>query len=70
MSNHTDVELDLDELRRVPTVSVERAGVFLGVSRAFAYSMAKSGTLPVIHLGARRVRVSSAKLLEMLGVDV
>ena len=58
--------LDMDELRRSPTISVERAGQFLGVSRAYAYDMARSGVLPTIALGARRKRVPSAALLRML----
>ncbi|WP_326544680.1 helix-turn-helix domain-containing protein [Mycobacterium sp. 2-64] len=49
-----------------PTVSVERAGQYLGVSRAFAYQMAREGLLPTIKLGARRVRVPAAALLRML----
>lgn len=69
MSNQTSTAPDIDELRRVPTVSVEQAGRYLGVSRGFAYAMAREGSLPVIHLGPRRVRVPSAKLLAMLGVE-
>ncbi len=70
MSNRTNTTLDIDDLRRRPTVSVEEAGRFLGVSRAYAYTMAREGRLPVIQLGTRRVRVPSAKLLAMLGLEV
>lgn len=70
MTNQTDTTLDINQLRRLPTVSVEEAGRYLGVSRAFAYSMVRAGDLPVIRLGTRRVRVPTAKLLEMLGIAV
>ena len=57
----------LEELRSgPPTVSVPRAGQYLGVSRAYAYAMAREGLLPVIRLGEHRVRVSSVGLLRML----
>jgi excisionase family DNA binding protein len=60
--------LTLDDLRREGvTVSVERSSEYLGVSRAFAYQMAKDGRLPVIKLGHRRMRVITAALLRMLG---
>ena len=40
----TQTPLTLDELRSgPPTVSVEVAGQYLGVSRAYAYAMARSG---------------------------
>lgn len=57
----------LERLRQgPPTVSIETAAEYLGVSRAFAYSMAKTGRLPVIHLSAKRKRVPTSKLLKML----
>ncbi len=57
----------LDELRDgPPTVSVPRAAQYLGVSRAYAYAMARDGRLPVIRLSEHRVRVSSFGLLRML----
>ncbi|KUI03933.1 DNA-binding protein [Mycolicibacterium acapulense] len=57
----------LDELRNgPPTISVERAGKVLGVSRAYAYAMARDGRLPTIRLGAKRLRVSAVGLLRML----
>ncbi len=60
--------LTLDELRSgPPTISVERAAQYLGVSRAYAYAMAREGRLPAIKLGAKRVRVPSAGLLRLLG---
>lgn len=69
MSTQASTTPDIDQLRHVPTVSVEEAGRYLGVSRAFAYTMVRNGDLPVIRLGTRRVRVPSAKLLRMLGVE-
>lgn len=60
-------DLTLDALRDgPPTVSVDRAAEYLGVSRAYGYVMAREGRLPVLKLGPRRVRVSSAGLLRML----
>ncbi|TRW88265.1 helix-turn-helix domain-containing protein [Mycolicibacterium sp. 018/SC-01/001] len=61
----------LDELRSGPaTISVEEAARFLGVSRAYAYVMVREGHLPVIRLGTKRVRVPSAALARLLGVEL
>lgn len=58
----------LDELRSgPPTISIEEAAQYLGVSRAYAYQMAREGRLPTIKLGERRVRVPALTLLKMLG---
>lgn len=58
----------LDELRTGPaTISIDRATQYLGVSRAYGYTMAREGTLPTIKLGNRRVRVPALALLRMLG---
>jgi len=35
------------------TITVEQAGVILGVSRALAYQMANNGQLPIIRCGHR-----------------
>ncbi|MBF6070135.1 excisionase family DNA-binding protein [Nocardia farcinica] len=59
----------LNELRTTATVSVERAGEYLGVSRGYAYAMARDGRLPVIKVGPRRMRVKSAALLAMIESD-
>jgi len=57
----------LDELRSgPPTVSVPRAGEYLGVSRACAYKGAREGWLPTIKIGDRRRVVPTAALLRML----
>ena len=61
----------LDELRSGPTtISVEEAARYLGVSRAYAYAMVREGRLPVIRLGIKRVRVPSAALARLLGVEL
>ncbi|MGY4652501.1 helix-turn-helix domain-containing protein [Mycobacterium sp. URHB0021] len=58
----------LDELRGgPPTLSIEQAAQYLGVSRGYGYTMAREGRLPTIKLGARRVRVPALALLKMLG---
>jgi len=37
------------------TVTVEEAGVLLGIGRGLAYEMAKTGRLPVLRFGKRMV---------------
>jgi excisionase family DNA binding protein len=60
----------LDELRSgPPTLSIEQAAQYLGVSRAYGYAMAREGRLPTIKLGTRRVRVPTLVLLKLLGGD-
>lgn len=50
-----------------PTVSVERAGRILGISRRSAYRAAKNGDLPTFRIG-QRLLVPRKRLLEMLGI--
>ena len=58
----------LDELRSgPPTLSIEQAARYLGVSRGYGYAMARDGRLPTIKLGERRARVPALALLKMLG---
>ncbi|GGK44817.1 helix-turn-helix domain-containing protein [Nocardia camponoti] len=59
---------DIESLRQHPTVSIEDAGKLLGISRSYAYAMARSGHLPTIALGVRRRRVPTAALLRLLQV--
>ena len=68
MSTHTaKTVLTLDDLRAEGvTVSIERAGLYLGVSRAYAYQMGREGLLPTIKLGSKRVRVPTAALIKLL----
>jgi excisionase family DNA binding protein len=51
-----------------PTITVERAGRVLGISRGLAYQAAASGEIPTLHLG-RRLLVPTRRLLEMLGAE-
>lgn len=48
------------------TVSVQEAGEILGIGRVLAYRLAKSGELPVLRLGQRRLRVPTAALEEWM----
>jgi excisionase family DNA binding protein len=59
----------VDYLRLHPTVSVEQAAMLLGVSRAYAYHLTRTGEMDAITLGANRFRVKSASLLRVLGED-
>lgn len=53
-----------------PAISVERACKMLGVSRRSAYgAVAARGELPTFRLGGR-MRVPTAKVLELLGLGV
>lgn len=59
--------MDLDPTER-PTISVDEAADVLGISRGSAYQAAHNGELPVIVIG-RRLRVPTARLVAMLGLD-
>jgi len=59
----------IEELRSEATVSIPRAAQVLGVSRSYAYQLAAAGDLPVIRLGAKRVRVPTVALRRMLGIE-
>ncbi|MGA7678316.1 MAG: helix-turn-helix domain-containing protein [Dehalococcoidia bacterium] len=48
------------------TMTVEEAGEALGISRATAYLLAKTGDIPVIRLGERRLVVPIKALDELL----
>jgi excisionase family DNA binding protein len=61
MSIRQEENLNVERL----TISVEQAGVMLGVSRVLAYQMANNGQLPVIRCG-RRLLVSRRALEAML----
>ncbi len=56
--------MTLEELP--PTISVERAGQILGISRRSAYRAAARGELPTFKVG-RRLLVPTARLLDLLG---
>ena len=52
-----------------PTISVERASELLGFSRDAVYEALRNGTfpVPVIKLGAQKVRIPTRPLLALLG---
>jgi excisionase family DNA binding protein len=52
-----------------PTLTVEEAGRYLGISRPTAYEAAKNGTLPVLRVN-RRLLVPTAALRRMLALDM
>ncbi|CAN5321102.1 hypothetical protein BH20ACT8_BH20ACT8_02170 [soil metagenome] len=56
--------MTLEELP--PTVSVERAGEILGISRRSAYRAAARGELPTFKVN-RRLLVPTPRLLDLLG---
>jgi excisionase family DNA binding protein len=49
-----------------PTVSIDEAGVMLGISRRSAYRAAARGEIPTLRLG-RRLLVPTPRLLTLLG---
>jgi excisionase family DNA binding protein len=51
-----------------PTMSVMEAAGLLGVSREAAYDGVRRGDIPSIRVG-RAIRVPTAKLAAMLGID-
>ena len=51
-----------------PTLSIDEAAALCGIGRNAAYRAAHRGDLPSLRFG-RRIRVPTARLLEMLGVD-
>lgn len=58
----------LEELRAVTTVTITRAGAFIGLSPATSYRAANDGSLPTIQVGKHR-RVPTPLLLQLLGLD-
>jgi excisionase family DNA binding protein len=60
--------MDLDELRRLGTISVPQAGEVLGLGRDASYAAAERGEIPVLRVG-RAMRVPAPRLLAMLGGD-
>lgn len=53
--------------RTTPTLTVPKAGAYLGLGRDSSYNAAKRGELPTIRIGRRTV-VPTAALLAMLGI--
>ena len=60
--NRTPGEYKMDKL----TMSIEEAAKVLGVGRNFCYELAKTGQLPTIRLGSRRLVVPRIALERML----
>jgi hypothetical protein len=52
----------------VPTVSVEEAGAWFGLSRSSAYEAVRRGELPSIRF-SRSIRVPVARCRVLLGID-
>ena len=66
--NCTQGEYEMDKL----TMSIEEAAKVLGVGRNFCYELAKTGQLPTIRLGSRRLvipRIALEKMLEPADVQ-
>ncbi len=61
------ITADLPDPRTEPTLSVERAGEILNLSRTSAYAGVRSGEIPSIKVG-KRILVPTARLLDMLGL--
>ncbi len=59
-------DLPPTDWRERPTVSVEQAGVLIGVSRGLAYEAVRSGEIPSIRVG-KRLLVPVAALRRLLG---
>lgn len=58
----------IEDLKGRATITVEEAAEILGISRGTAYEAARSGQLPVLSLGRRRL-VPVPRLLAMLGIE-
>lgn len=65
MSMYQGVKMDTEKSERL-TMTVGEAGKVLGISRATAYMLAKTGGIPVIHLGMRRLVVPKIAIERML----
>lgn len=59
----------LEDIQGRATISVEEAGQLLSVSRPTAYALARTGEIPVLRLGARRVVVPVGAFLRMCGFE-
>jgi hypothetical protein len=60
---------DFPDPRAVPTMSVTEAGRWIGIGPYAAYQAARNGSLPTIKVGKRLLRVPTAALAAMLGLD-
>lgn len=62
---NTEKEKGIERL----TMTVEECAEAIGVSRATAYMLAKTGGIPVIRLGERRLVVPKVALERMLAAN-
>ncbi len=55
----------------IETLKIEEAARILGIGRQKAYELARSGELPVLRFGKRRVvpTIALQRLLEIAGMD-
>jgi len=58
----------VSDIRGLPTVNVDVAAAFLGISRNAAYAAVKAGEIVALKLG-RRVVIPVHPLLTMVGAD-
>ena len=57
----------MTEWRETPTMSLPEFAKVMGISRSLAFKLAASGEIPVIRLGEKRMVVSTAVVVRMLG---
>lgn len=70
MTTQTDTVPDtFPDPRVTPTMTVEEAARWLGTGRTAAYEATRDGTLPVIRVGKHKLRVPTAAVARMLGLD-
>lgn len=60
--------MDLSDVRKRATVTVEEAAALIGLGRSAAYEAARRGDLPTLRMG-RRIFVPVPRLLAMLERD-
>jgi hypothetical protein len=66
------IEKDAAKLKALlaePTISVPVAGALFGLAKNAAYRAAADGSLPAVRIGPRIVRVPTAALRRMLGLE-
>jgi len=58
----------LPDAQKSPLLTIDETAPILGLGRSACYEAAKRGEIPTLRF-RRRLRVPTARLLEMLGVD-
>jgi len=51
-----------------PTITIQRAGLILGIGKTTAYKIAREGRLPLIEVSAGRFKVHTRQFLERYGL--